>query len=196
MGVAVAVGHGDQDGSVGLAAKGAGRRGEGVPTELVAQRRYQPQSECILLLRGEAGEQGRGDDRRRNGSVDGLVQRPAALARVHHDGFDLVEVGLRAQGPLGQLQQPTSHHRAVPPDRSDLVEVEVELLRLGHDLESLGVGLHEAVLDAVVDHLDEVAGARRADVGVTALGGEGEEDRLAGGHRLLGAARPSGNSPP
>ena len=39
------------------------------------------------------------------------------------------------------------------------------------DVEALGVGGHEAVLDAVVDHLDEVARARRAAVQVAVLGG-------------------------
>ena len=53
------------------------------------------------------------------------------------------------------------------------MEVEGELVGRLHDLEAFGVGLHEAVLDAVVDHLDEVAGAHRADVGVPALGGQG-----------------------
>ena len=64
------------------------------------------------------------------------------------------------------------------------MEVEVELGRLGHDLEPLGVGLHQPVLDAVVDHLDEVAGPGRPDVGVAALGGEGQEGGLAHGHGL------------
>ena len=39
-----------------------------------------------------------------------------------------------------------------------------------HDLEALGVGLHEPVLDPVVHHLDEVARTDRPDVGVAALG--------------------------
>ncbi len=68
------------------------------------------------------------------------------------------------------------------------MEVEVELGGLGHDLEPFGVGLHEPVLDAVVDHLDEMAGAGRPDVGVAALGGQGEEGGLAGGHRLVRTA--------
>ena len=42
-----------------------------------------------------------------------------------------------------------------------LVEADVRVLE---DVEALGVRLHEAVLDAVVDHLHEVAGAGRAAV--------------------------------
>ena len=54
-----------------------------------------------------------------------------------------------------------------------------------HDLEALRVGLHQAVLDAVVDHLGVVAGARRAAVDVAAVGWrERREDRLERLHRL------------
>ena len=38
------------------------------------------------------------------------------------------------------------------------------------DVEALGVGLHQSVLDAVMHHLDEVPGTGRAGVDVTALG--------------------------
>ena len=65
--------------------------------------------------------------------------------------------------------------------------VEVEL-RVLHDLEALGVRLHQAVLDAVVDHLHEVAGARRADVRVAVLGRERLEDRLEALDGLVVAA--------
>ncbi len=64
------------------------------------------------------------------------------------------------------------------------MQVEVVLVGLGHDLEALGVGLHEAVLDAVVDHLHEMPGPDRPDVGVAALGRQGEEDGLGGRDRL------------
>src|SRR6185312_14309686 len=37
-------------------------------------------------------------------------------------------------------------------------------------VEALGIGLHQPVLDAVVDHLHEMPGARRAGVNVAALG--------------------------
>ena len=68
------------------------------------------------------------------------------------------------------------------------MQVEVELVGPAHDLEALGVGLHESVLDPVVDHLDEVPGADRADVGVAALGGERQQGGLDHGHRLVRAA--------
>ena len=38
------------------------------------------------------------------------------------------------------------------------------------DVEALGIGLHQAVFDAVVDHLDEMAGAGRAGMDIALLG--------------------------
>ena len=67
------------------------------------------------------------------------------------------------------------------------MQIEVELGRLRHDLESLGIGLHQPVLDAVVDHLHEVPGPGRADMGVATLRRQGEERRLGHGDRLVGA---------
>src|SRR5262249_52598934 len=46
------------------------------------------------------------------------------------------------------------------------------------DVQALGIGGHDAVLHAVVDHLDEVAGARRAAVQV-AVGRRARRDLLA-----------------
>ena len=42
------------------------------------------------------------------------------------------------------------------------------------DVEAFGVGGHEAVFDAVVDHLDEVAGAVGSAVEVAVFGGAAE----------------------
>jgi len=45
----------------------------------------------------------------------------------------------------------------------DLVQVELELALVLQNGKTLGVGLHQAVLDAVVDHLGVVAGADGPD---------------------------------
>ena len=90
----------------------------------------------------------------------------------------------------------------------DQVALELALVPLGEDVGDLGRGLagaatdevvglgdelHVGVLDAVVDHLDEVAGAVGADVGDAGLalgdGGDRLEDRAEGLPRLGGAAR-------
>ncbi len=63
------------------------------------------------------------------------------------------------------------------------------VLRGVEDLEPLRVRLHQAVLDAVVDHLGEVAGARGTGMDVAAFRRQGPEDGLQRG-------RPPATSPP
>ena len=58
-----------------------------------------------------------------------------------------------------------------------------------HELEALGVGLHQAVLDAVVNHLHEVARAGRADVRPAVRAARASRARAA-------AARRRSSSPP
>src|SRR6185437_867264 len=55
-------------------------------------------------------------------------------------------------------------YAAIAPYLRDLRQIEVEFFLLLHDGETLGEGLHHAILDAVVHHLDEVARTRRAHV--------------------------------
>ena len=86
-----------------------------------------------------------------------------------------------------KLEQPRPHDGSVAPDAGDLLELEL-VLRVIHDLEALGVGLHEPVLDAVVHHLHEVPGARSAHVCIPVLRRERLEDRLESLHRLSIAA--------
>ena len=92
----------------------------------------------------------------------------------------------------GQVEQPGADHASAPPDLGDLDRVEVVLVVLGslqrgvfgvvlhdvladvgdlQDVESLGVRGHDPILDPVVDHLHEVAGAVRAAVEEARLGG-------------------------
>ena len=89
--------------------------------------------------------------------------------------------GLRGQRAGGQVEQPRADDAAAPPELGDLGQVEVvpvvlrvaQRRRLGvdrvrllpdgrllQDVEPLGVRGHEPVLDAVVDHLHEVARRR------------------------------------
>ena len=88
---------------------------------------------------------------------------------------------------MQQFEQPGAHDGAVPPDAGDLVQVEV-VLGVVHDLEALGIRLHQPVLDAVVNHLHEVARTRRADVRIPLFRSERLEDRLEPPHRLVVAA--------
>src|SRR5207245_4212146 len=63
----------------------------------------------------------------------------------------------------GEVEKPRAYEAYVLPDAGDLPQVEAELALRLHQGEPLGVGLHQAVLDAVVDHLHEVARTDRPD---------------------------------
>ena len=120
-------------------------------------------------------------------------------------------VGQRGRG---QIEQPGTDDAATPPHLGNVGHVELEFLGLGHlgggaaaqDVEAFGDGLHHAVFDAVVDHLDKVAGADRPGVQIPLLhpliapvaagcqrdaalaGGERGEDRVQMLERLARAA--------
>ena len=133
----------------------------GVAAELVAQRRVDLGGERLVLAGGEAGEERRRDHRHRHVLGDRLGDRPAALARVLDVALDLLELpALELEGGDGAARAATSAR----PSRSARCPAiscrsRSNSERLEH-LEALGVGLHQAVLDPVVDHLHEVAGAR------------------------------------
>src|SRR5262249_23674514 len=103
----------------------------------------------------------------------------------------------------GKVQEPRGDHTAAPPHLGDVTQVEVVLVVLrfaqrcclgidlvgafpdvgiSQDTQALGVSSHDAVFDAVVYHLDEVACTVRAAVQVTLLGGTADflETRGAG----------------
>ena len=63
-----------------------------------------------------------------------------------------------------------------------------------HQLEPLGIRLHDGVFDPVMDHLDVVPRAGRPHVGVAVLGGEVAEDRLQAVERRASGRRSSGSS--
>ena len=102
-------------------------------------------------------DEGQGDHRRRHIQINGLLHCPAPLARVADPGSDLLQGRAVGQGPLDELQQPGPYHASVLPDIGNVSQVKLELLPVLQDGEALGIGLHQTVFDAVVDHLDEVA---------------------------------------
>ena len=76
------------------------------------------------------------------------------------------------------------------PGLGDGRQIEAELVLGGQQLEPLGVGLHQGVLDTVVDHLYVVAGAAGAEMTVANVlrGGQGAECRLHLPDRGTGAS--------
>src|SRR5262249_32133332 len=68
-------------------------------------------------------------------------------------------------------------------------------IRVPEDVESLRIGLHQAIFDAVMDHLDEMSGANRAgmdiallDAGIAAVASRRARD-VAGTGRECGEDR-------
>jgi hypothetical protein len=134
-----------------------------VPAELVAQRRQHAVGEVAVAAGAKALIERRGDHRCRHVVGGGVLDRPATLARVLGvalDRFQSIAVRLECAGR--QFAQPRAHDRALTPEVGDLRVVELVLALVEH-VEALSVGLHEPVLDAVVDHLHVVAGARVAE---------------------------------
>ena len=133
---------------------------------------------------------------------------PASLTGVRDVAGEAVESGIGGEGLGRQVEQPAGDDTAAAPDLGDRRQVEVEavVLRLrqrsclgvldvvfgadvglGEDVEPFGVGSHQPVLDAVVDHLDEVSCTAVAAVQPTVLD---VRRHLAGGGaggRALGA---------
>src|SRR6185437_4309670 len=140
-----------------------------VPPELVAQRGQHAIGEVAVAARAKARVQRRRDHRRRHVVLGRVGDRPAALARVlcvALDRLQLVAVGF--ERARRQFAQPRTYDRALAPEVGDLGVVEL-VLALVEQVEALGVGLHQAVLDAVVDHLHVVTRAGRAEVHPAAL---------------------------
>src|SRR6476620_6349357 len=148
-----------------------------VAAELVAERGEHLGAVRIVLARPEAGQQRERDDRRRDVVVDRLLDGPAALPGIGDEPLDVLEVGaVRLERTCGQLEQPRADDRALHPQVRDAGEIELVVARV-QDLEALGVGLHQAVFDAVVDHLHVMACAGTADMQVTARWRQGGKDR-------------------
>src|SRR3974377_947310 len=116
--------------------------------------------------------------------VDRGLDRPAPFAGIGDAAGKFRESGVVEQGDGREIQQPRGNDAAAAPDFRDIFQVKVVLIVLGvakrggfgiddvilladiggaNDSEAFGIGSHDAVFDAVVDHLDEVA----ATIGAT-----------------------------
>ncbi len=118
------------------------------------------------------------------------VQRPSPESETRPANF--ARSGTIEERDSGQIQQPRRDDAAAAPDLGDIGQVEVVRVVLGvaerrgfgvdgaslradvgvaKDVQPFGVGGHDAVLDAVVDHLDEMPCAAWAAVQVAVFGG-------------------------
>ena len=133
----------------------------------------------MFLARPEAGVQRRrqhfGGNRFFNRSLD----RPAAFAGILYKTAVFGERRILGQRHRRQIEQPRTDHAAAPPDFRDVGQVQIVADffrqvfagRVLENVEALGIGLHHAVLDAVVHHLHEVPGAGGAAVDVAVFRG-------------------------
>src|SRR5216684_2438912 len=162
-----------------------------VPAELEAHRRQNFCRKIVFAARSKPLKERRGQHGRRRGGFDGGEDGPATLAGIGDAAGKALESGLVEQGNGGQIEQPGSDNAAAAPHFRDVRKIEIVLIvfriaerggfRVGFAMRLAGVGMlenvqafgvsgHQAVLDAVVHHLDEVAGAGRAAVKITFFG--------------------------
>ena len=150
-----------------------------VAAELLAHRRQHLLGEGVVLARAEAGVERRGQHLGRHRLLDRRLDRPAALAGI----LDVAGEARQRRRPRparsrsGRAARTRSRCRAARPrrcrpGRARSAGSPASCLRVdvAQDVEALGIGLHHAVFDAVVDHLDEMPGAGRAAVEVALLG--------------------------
>ena len=118
-----------------------------------------------------------------------IVQRPSPESDTRP--ANLRQRRILDQCRRGKIEQPRSDHAAASPDLRDVGEVEIVLIVLGiaqrrrfgiddagfladvggfEDAQPLGIGRHHAVFDAVMHHLDEMAGAVRSAMQIALLG--------------------------
>src|SRR5829696_4128509 len=155
------------------------RRGflDRVPAKLAAQGGYDLHGEGVVLAGGEAGEEGTCYGVRGYVLSYGFEHGPASLAGVLDVAADAIQVGVILEGALGEFEEPATDYAPLVPQAGEGPEV-VVVAGFFEDLEPLGIGLEHPVLDAIVNHLGEVAGPGVTEESVAVFRGEGLEGRL------------------
>src|SRR5580698_6492224 len=165
-----------------------GFRFDGVSPELIAQRGNHFGTKRFVLPRCEAREERERDRRCGNVFVDRGLNGPAAFAGIVDVAADAFQSWILAEGQHQEIQKPRTHDAGMGPEFRKRAEI-VLIRRAFQYLETLTVGFQQAVLDAVVHHLGEMAGTGRPDVRVTFRRCEREKNRLAMIDRIVIAAR-------
>ena len=163
-----------------------------VAAELEAHRGEQPVLEVGLAARAKRSKSAAASTCAGTASsiAASSVQRPSPESDTRPAKRS--SVGSRGERRRGQVEEPRGDDAAAPPDLGDRrrgrsrtgstpdrgaassrrppSRARLPTFGVPQDVEALGVGGHEAVLDAVVHHLHEVPGAVRAAVQVALLG--------------------------
>src|SRR5262245_38059862 len=158
--------------------------------ESVAHGREQIVCKVSLAPGAEPLVEGTGQHRHGHALVDGCLDCPTTFAGVGDAPREFQQLAIAQQGGGGKVEKPRGDNAAAPPDLGDLRQFEIVLvvptiaqrrslcvdyIRLLADIgrledrETLGIGRHHAVLDAVVHHLDEMTGAAGPAMQVTLL---------------------------
>src|SRR3990170_2710465 len=90
-----------------------GSSADGMAPERLAEGGEQPVGERVLAPRAEAREERRGDRGRGDRLLDGVLDRPPALAGVLHPGLEPGERRVGAERVGGQLEEPGADHAAL-----------------------------------------------------------------------------------
>ncbi len=136
---------------------------------------------------------------RRHGLLDRRHDGPAALPRIVDEARIARQLGVFRQRHRGQVEEPGADDAAAAPDLGDVRQIDAKALigrqrgggGAAQDVEALRIGLHQAVFDAVMDHLDKAAGAARAAMHIAARDA-GVASLAAGGNRNGSRARRQG----
>src|SRR5271155_4544316 len=161
-------------------------------------------SEVGLAARRKARVERFGEHRSGRTGFDARENRPATFAGVRNFTAEFIELGRVQERDGGEVEQPGSDDAATTPDFGDFGEVEVVHVVLGiaegssfgvalasdmlagvgvlENVKTFGVGGHQAVLDAVMNHLDEVSCAARPAMEIAVFG------RAAGNFFAAGSA--------
>src|SRR5262249_25125433 len=96
------------------------------------------------------------NDGRGNICLDRLSDCPAPLAGVVHVRQNALHLRVGSESFGCQVQQPGTHNTSVPPQFSNLGEVETEFSFPVQQGKAFGISLHQTVFNPVVHHFDEV----------------------------------------
>src|SRR6185503_20151803 len=140
--------------------------------ELGTQRGEQLFRERVVAPRSEPRVQRRRQYVGRHFFLDGRMDSPPAFTGVGNIADKLRELRIGGERQRREVEQPRADDAAAPPEFGNRGEIQIVSMffrqragrRITEDVESLRIGLHQPVLDAVVDHLDEVARTGRSTV--------------------------------
>ena len=137
--------------------------------ELVAHGREQLLAEAVLDARAEARIERGGQHIGRHGLLDRGVDRPAAFAGILDEAVEILSRSGSCASAMA-VRSSSQEETTLPRRQTSAISARSRSKRsssgrfvdacAAQDVEAFGIGLHQAVFDAVVNHLHEVARAR------------------------------------